>query len=80
MVLLSNGQVLVSGGQNTSQFSALASAELYNPATGKWKTTDNMYSTRVYHTATLLNNGQVLVAGGRDTNFSTLSSAELYTP
>lgn len=86
--LLQNGQVLVAGGyylQNSSVAIAVASAELYNPATGTWTTTGSMSTSREFHTATLLQNGQVLVAGGVFTDstgsqFGYLSSAELYNP
>ena len=60
--LLPNGQVLVAGGFNSGI--ALASAELYDPATGLWTATGSMATAREFHTATLLPNGQVLVAGG----------------
>ena len=62
--LLPNGQVLVAGGFGSSGDLYLASAELFNPATGSWTPTGNLNTARVLHTATLLPNGQVLVAGG----------------
>ena len=67
--LLPNGQVLVAGG-------GLASAELYDPATGVWTTTGSMATDRGLATARLLPNGKVLVAGG----IGSLPSAELYEP
>jgi WD40 repeat protein len=70
--LLPNGKVLVAGGGGNSGY--LASAELYDPATGTWTATGSLHTARWIHTATLLPNGKVLVAGG----FDTLSSAELY--
>ncbi len=77
--LLANGQVLVAGGVDGSN--ALASAELYDPATGTWTATSPMTTTRSSHTATLLANGQVLVAGGtEDAHNVILASAELYDP
>jgi N-acetylneuraminic acid mutarotase len=80
--LLPNGTVLAVAGANIATSGGsngdLASAELYNPATGTWTTTGSLAIARAYHTATLLPNGTVLVAGGHDTNNSILASAELY--
>ena len=67
--------MLVAGGYNG--FVSLASAELYDPATGIWTTTGSLNNARSNHTATLLPNGKVLAAGGA--NFTSLASAELYT-
>ncbi len=89
--LLPNGEVLVAGGWNTPSgafclFNYLSSAELYNPATGKWTLTGTMSAPRAGQTATLLPNGQVLVAGGVTQTSPTncaeaiYSSAELYNP
>jgi galactose oxidase-like protein len=69
------GKVLIAGGFNGS--TALASAELYDAATGTFTATGSMTNARENQTATSLNNGQVLIAGG--VNGSTaLASAELY--
>ena len=70
--LLNNGKVLVAGGEVSS--GALATAELYDPATNTWSVTGPMRSPRVRHTATPLLNGKVLVSGGG------LTTAELYDP
>ncbi len=79
--LLPNGQVLVAGGfnYNGSNYVTLASAELYDPATGAWALTGSLNDARGAHTATLLPNGQVLVAGGGNDD-GNLASAELYDP
>jgi hypothetical protein len=58
--LLSNGQVLVTGGNDDP-----GSAELYDPATRTWTRTNNLSPSRARHTATLLASGNVLVAGGQ---------------
>lgn len=80
MTLLAGGQVLVTGGYNvTSTINILASAELYNPATGKWALTGSMHTARTGHAAALLTSGQVLVAAGESSS-SFLTSAELYNP
>ena len=75
--LLPNGKVLVAGGYNGSSY--LASAELYDPASGSWSYTRSMAATRENHTAMLLPNGKVLVAGGYNGS-SYLTSAELFDP
>ncbi len=77
--LLPNGKVLVAGGLDSSS-NSLASAELYDPASGTWMETGNLAFARSQHTATLLPNGKVLVAGGLDSSSNSLASAELYDP
>jgi hypothetical protein len=73
--LLPNSKVLVAGGSGSS--GSLASAELYDPATGAWSGTGSLNTGRYGHTATLLPNGEVLAAAGL--GFSGwLASAELY--
>jgi len=74
--LLSNGNVLISGGSNTGP--ELASAELYDPTTGAFTATGSMSTGRAAHTATLLSNGKVLIAGGYDSSGTPSTSAELY--
>ena len=76
---LKNGEVLVAGGANLSS-SALASAELYNPATGIFSPTGSMTEARTGATATLLPDGEVLIAGGYNGAGTYLASAELYNP
>jgi Galactose oxidase, central domain len=85
--LLPSGKVLIAGGlTGCSGGPALASAELYDPATGSFSVTGSMANARAYHTATSLLNGQVLIVGGVDfTGLSPLggldvSALELYDP
>ena len=91
--LLPGGKVLIAGGEhfdNTNyQTLALASAELYDPATGTFTATGSMSTSRSAHTATLLTNGKVLIAGGASyvyydmPTYNTdlaVANAELYDP
>jgi N-acetylneuraminic acid mutarotase len=75
--LLWDGNVLIAGGRDSS--GALATAEVFDPATGSFATTGSLNVARYGHTAVLLSNGKVLVAGGRDAS-GALASAELYDP
>jgi len=72
--LLPDGKVLIAGGAIGNGGPSQASAELYDPSTGKFTATGSMTVPRVQHLATLLNTGKVLIAGG-----SSLT-AELYDP
>jgi hypothetical protein len=76
--LLTNGKVLVAGGDQYTQYSALSSASLYDPASNTWSPAASMTQARTMQAAILLGNGKVLVAGG---GYSlALASAELYDP
>ena len=81
---LLDGRVLVAGGGGLPGIcftGDLASAELFDPATGTWSATGAMTGGRSYHTASLLPDGRVLVAGG-GYGFSqpVYETAELYDP
>jgi hypothetical protein len=80
---LADGRVLIAGGisQNASgQTIALASAEVYDPKTGRFKrTANNMSSVRYFHAAARLPDGRVLVAGGWGQD-GRLASADVYDP
>ena len=84
-VLLRTGLVLVAGGSSGSAPGAprpiLASAELYDPATGVWTDTDRMTTGRVGATATTLGDGRVLVTGGHTQRVEDpVATAEIYDP
>ncbi|HSU90191.1 MAG TPA: kelch repeat-containing protein [Sporolactobacillaceae bacterium] len=72
-MLLSNGQVLVAGGQS-GETEFLTSAELFNPATASFSPTGKMINLQIGASATTLDNGLVLIAGGRS------NPADLYDP
>jgi N-acetylneuraminic acid mutarotase len=74
---LANGKVLVAGGFSNAGY--LATAEVYDSASGTWSPANVMSSPRMDHTATLLPNGKVLVVGGRDSG-SYFATAEVYDP
>ena len=78
--LLPDGTVLVvGGGAEDTQLEGgprSATAELYDPRSGKWTATGKLTEARMGFTATLLPDGTVLVGGG-DGGFT---AAELYDP
>jgi hypothetical protein len=87
--LLSDGRVLVAGGLSgptagdgpnanpSGQPSAVASAELFDPRTGKFEPAGTMTQPRGGHTATLLPGGQVLIAGGYASRLSPFAADQL---
>ena len=96
--LLEDGRVLVTGGQARVTGSlpplpaAVVSAEIYDPATGHWSPTGQMFDPRRHHGAVLLEDGRVLVSGGMTDEFDlspanagvswvgSIPSAEIYDP
>jgi hypothetical protein len=76
--LLLDGRVLIAGGMRRNQ-DFYRSAELYDPATGKFQATGSMNLARVGLAAVLLRSGKVLVVGGFIGHACT-DSAELYDP
>jgi hypothetical protein len=81
--LLSNGKVLIAGGEDAKGY-AVTRSELYDPGIGSFTPTGSLSVGRYGHTATALANGEVLIAGGEridEDGFDiALSSAELYNP
>jgi hypothetical protein len=71
--------VLIAGGADLQGGSGnLASAELYDPKTGKFTPTGSMAVGRARQTETLLYDGRVLIAGG--TTDLPINECELYDP
>jgi len=82
--LLLDGRVLVVGGAGEVRLAEGpaygATAELYDPQTGRWAETESLSMARAGHTATLLPDGKVLVVGGSIDDDATARSAELFDP
>ncbi|MEO0422568.1 MAG: kelch repeat-containing protein [Pseudomonadota bacterium] len=82
---LADGRVLVSGGYGgvpdtlADTGSALASAEIFDPASETWSDAEPMTTARVNHTAVMLSSGRVLIVGG-EADGTTLLSVEIYDP
>ena len=76
--LLNDGRVLVVGGSDG--FDTLASAELYDPASGSWTAVGRMTVARYNHTTTLLLDGTVLVTGGINNAGKILAASEIFDP
>ncbi len=76
---LLDGRVLIAGGalgaNDNPDATATATAETYDPGTGKFAPAGSMTTPRWSHSATLLKDGRVLMAGSWSD-----SSAELYDP
>jgi hypothetical protein len=92
LTLLPGGKALAAGGETDMcnggfcMFAGtVATAELYDPASGAFSATGNMTAARENHTATLLNDGRVLLTGGVayggiNVFYGPAASAEVYTP
>lgn len=91
LTLLPDGSVLATGGNSSGaglvdMNNGVYNAELWNPATGTWKTLSAQAVTRQYHsTAVLLADGRVLSSGGGicgtcDQVGYLAKNAEVFTP
>lgn len=80
--LLGDGRVLVAGGLGGPgvELAPLASAELYDPATGSFLGTNAMAEGRTNHTAVALSEHEVLVVGGSggERGDAALATAEVF--
>lgn len=81
--LLPDGTVLIAGGRvhghQDYQGTVTATAELFDPSTGRFVPTGNMTLPRARHSATLLPDGRVLIVG-RDWSAGDDRTAEVYDP
>jgi hypothetical protein len=89
LTLLPDGQVLVTGGGDTTDAvgvdGAIGPAELWSPLTKSWTTLAAMQTPRLYHSiALLLPDGRVLVGGGGRFNgpaaATDQTSIEIFSP
>ncbi len=83
--VLPDGTVLVTGGTSSAGFNdptnAVLAAELWNPATGQFKTLSSAKVPRVYHSiAALLPDGRVLSAGGSGSGAPVYANGEIFSP
>ena len=81
--LLPDGRVIVIGGNSRGDTgTVLASAEIYDPATGAWTATADMSVPRHKLGVIALDDGRVLAVGGSDERdaFGQYRSAEVYDP
>lgn len=82
--LLADGKVLIAGGHKGRRpsITIYSSAEIYDPASGKFTATRDMTLVRHKHEAVLLKDGRVLILGGSDQRDGqpAYSSAEIYDP
>jgi len=79
-MLLPNGTVLVTGGQDGGS-NVLSSAEVYDPVAGTFTAlTGTLNTARTGAAATELPDGTVLVVGGSNSSSLALANAEIYSP
>src|SRR2546425_2858504 len=78
--LLANGTVLIAGGRAAAA-QPLASAEIYDPATGGFTLLASPLPAPVWgHTATRLGDGTVVIAGGTGDGGLPVAAAQLFDP
>ena len=82
--LLRNGKVLIAGGHKDRRaaMTIYSSAEIYDPATGRFTATGDMTRVRHKHGAILFADGRVLIVGGADKRDGRppYSSVEIFDP
>ena len=83
--LLRDGRVLIAGGDYgltdaRAPTGVFASAEIYNPTSGKFSPTGSMHVARSAAAAVLLPTDEVFIAGGFEADLTALASTEIYDP
>lgn len=82
--LLKSGKVLIAGGHKgrRADIKIFSSAEIFDPASGRFTTTGSLTKIHHKHDAVLLADGKVLITGGADERDGrgAYSSAEIYNP
>lgn len=82
--LLANGKVLIAGGHKgrRAAMTIYSSAEIYDPAAGRFTATGDMTRIRHKHAAVSLADGRVLIVGGADKRDGrpAYTSSEIYNP
>jgi WD40 repeat protein len=83
--LLKDGRVLICGGADAFGDRVevvISSAEIFDPATGRFTPAGDMSTVRFKHSAILLPDGQVLIIGGSDSRMvrGRRASAEMFDP
>ena len=82
--MLANGKVLIAGGHRGRRpnVTIYSSAEMFDPAAGRFTAAADMTRVRHKHEAVLLADGRVLIAGGSDERDGqgAYANAEIYDP
>ena len=79
-VPLADGTVLIAGGTDTGTGHVLASAEIYDPVTGKFSPAGSMTSPRDAYSLAVVSGGKVVASGGLNDQGTPLSSSDLFDP
>jgi hypothetical protein len=79
---LADGRVLAIGGEDFDGVHStyLATAEIFNPATGRWTATGSLHAPRSEGQAVTLADGRVLVVGGMNSDSTSAVNGEVYDP
>jgi hypothetical protein len=76
--LLSNGETLIIGGEDTA--GPTAAILVWDPRTGAARAVGTLNHPRAWHTATVLPNGAVLIFGGNGSDGALVQDAEVFDP